>query len=143
MRPGIIALALLLSACGSIGNLKDDEYTWQEEVIPSSYQQAFRNIRAGFQRCPVDASEGHLYEDTKTAEFDVFLTGMFGERGPFVKGRIFITSIGPTESRVRVGVLSTYDGPGLLGLSEPGWTRKQWLRWASGDSRCRKTDSAQ
>ncbi|OHC66982.1 MAG: hypothetical protein A3H93_18130 [Rhodocyclales bacterium RIFCSPLOWO2_02_FULL_63_24] len=128
-------LAVFVSGCTPIGQIKESEYIWQEQQLSMSYQQAYRNIRDAFRSCTDEYAEATMFDDIKTGEFDVYIPGMFNVgKSPTVLGRILAKEIGPGVTSVRAGVIDAFDGPGLFGTK--GARRARWLRWATGDLNC-------
>jgi hypothetical protein len=128
MNLKIAALATItttLLGCTPVGQLKESDFVWHERTLPIAYQQAFRNVRAGFRSCGDEYVESALFNDIKTGEFDAWHPTMLNSASPIYWGRIIITAIDEKHSRVRVGLTSDSEA-----------RRNRWHRWATGDSGC-------
>lgn len=132
-------LFFALSCATPPGKLTDSDFSWDEATIDAPYQEVYRRIVKGFMICPPQDLyflERDLYTDISQGQFWVFSAGGFPgvHRGPFVIGKIFVDSLGPSTSKVRAGARGFFsEYPARSG----NLVTSRWLKMALGDfSRC-------
>ena len=121
----LTAIAATLLGCTPVGQLKESDFVWHERTLSISYQQVFRNVRAGFRSCGDEYVESALFDDIKTGEFDAWHPTMLNSASPIYWGRIIITAIDDGHARVRVGLISDSEA-----------RKNRWHRWAAGEPGC-------
>lgn len=73
----LIIPVFLVSCATDMSQVKDSDLEWREKNLQIDYQKVYRNINEGFRYCVgsriVGVPVSNIYNDTKTAHFDIFM----------------------------------------------------------------------
>jgi len=125
--------AILLTGCAATpgGQVRNEEFVFEERALPFDYQTAYRNLRNGFQKCGAQyrVADADLEATAHVARFGVYLKAANGGRTDYMLGVISVKQVDADSSAMLVGVQASYDN---AVFGHRGNIRKTWFALANG-----------
>ena len=129
-----LAAVCLLMGCAATpgGQVRNEEFVFEERALPFDYQTAYRNLRDGFQKCGAQyrVADAGLEATAHVARFDVYLKAINGGRIDYMLGAISVKQVDADSSVMLVGVQASYDN---AVFGQRGNIRRTWFALANGN----------